>query len=203
MYSGQKIDMVGKRYGMLTVINEIPERNKNNHIMYWCKCDCGNFKAILGVSIRQGLTKSCGCLHRNKITKHGMGSTPEYKAWLSMKSRCDNPKNPRYKDWGGRGIAYCREWSDFANFIKDMGLKPEPSASIERIDNDRGYFKENCKWATKREQALNRRTTVKVLHEGREMYVHEFAKSIGLTESGARKRLKNYKKIDGVFVKEV
>lgn len=202
MNSRQKVNMIGKKYGMLTVVSEIPQRNKNKHIIYKCKCDCGNTKAILGSSVRSGATKSCGCLQRKLTTKHGMEGTTEYKAWISMKSRCDNPNHPRYKDWGGRGISYCKEWSEFSRFIQDMGLKPEASASIERIDNNKGYFKENCKWATKKEQALNRRTTLKVLHEGKEMYIHEFAEAIGLTESGARKRLKNYERVNGIFVKE-
>ena len=181
--------MIGKTYGRLTVLGEDPKRNKNNHILYNCKCSCGKSKKILGSSIRSGASKSCGCLQKESITKHGMDRTPEYKAYQSMHQRCYNKKSKQYKGWGGRGIDVCSEWHDFNKFYEDMGDRPEKH-TLERLDNEKGYGPDNCIWATPKEQALNRRNSIKVMHHGKEITVKEFASSIGLTESGARKRLK-------------
>ena len=118
-----------------------------------------------------------------------MDRTPEYKAYQSMHQRCYNKKSKQYKGWGGRGIDVCSEWHDFNKFYEDMGDRPEKH-TLERLDNEKGYGPDNCIWATPKEQALNRRNSIKVMHHGKEITVKEFASSIGLTESGARKRLK-------------
>lgn len=198
-----KIDMIGKRYGKLSIVSELVDRNKNGHIMYSCICDCGKIKEILGVSIRSGMTTSCGCAQRDSVLKHGMDGTPEYRAWISMKNRCTSNKSANYKNYGGRGISVCNEWMDFNAFINDMGLRPSASHSIDRIDNNKGYSKGNCRWSTKKEQAQNRRSSVIVRFNGEDMFMDRFAKIIGLTESGARKRVnREFVKINGVFIKE-
>jgi hypothetical protein len=201
-YSKEKIKMIGKSFGKLKVLNEAG-RNKNGHLMYLFLCACGNKKEILGSSVRIGSTKSCGCLHKSKITKHGMDGTKTYKTWISMRNRCKNKKNKRFDDYGGRGISVCDEWSEFSIFLADMGEKPE-GMSIDRIDNDKGYSPENCRWATPKEQARNRRSTIMIEHKGEVLFIDDFAAEIGLSESGARKRvLRVYKKnSNGVFIKE-
>jgi len=199
-----KIKMEGKTFGRIEVLNEAKKRNKNGHIMYDCFCSCGNYKAILGSSLRQGLTKSCGCIHKEKVTKHGKEKTSEYKTWQSMKQRCYNSKSQRFEDWGGRGISVCDRWvNSFDNFFLDMGVKPSKDHSIERLDNNGSYEKENCIWADKKEQAKNRRNTIKVMYKNKLISVEEYSREIGLTESGGRKNLlRTHKKINGIFIKE-
>lgn len=199
--STKRIDLTGMRIGRLLVIREKKERNKNGHIMYECLCSCGNKKNILGSSLRRS-TKSCGCLQKEKASKHSMEGTRTYKAWISMKSRCVNYNNKRYKDYGGRGITVCEKWmNDFNSFFLDMGEAPE-GCSIDRIDNNMGYSAENCRWATPKEQANNRRSNVKVIIDGELITVEEYSKIVCLTVSGARKQLeREFTRIDGVFVK--
>jgi hypothetical protein len=154
----------GKKYNRLTLINGyfVGETYK-----YECLCECGKTvsvsanKIVGSAKLKQ--TKSCGCYRTEKIiersTKHGKSKkTNEYFAWCSMKERCNNPNVPSYINYGGRGIKVCDEWlNSFETFFKDMGERPSPTHSIDRIDNSKGYSKENCKWSTKTEQALNQR----------------------------------------------
>lgn len=157
MATTQKIDMVGLVFERLTVLEEIKERNKHGHIMYMCICTCGNYVKVLGASLRSSSSKSCGCLQREVALKHGKFGSKVYMAWQQMKDRCFNPKNKRYRDYGGRGITVCSEWLKFENFYSDMGDKPE-GLSLDRINNNGNYNKENCKWSTPKEQANNRRS---------------------------------------------
>lgn len=133
-------------------------------------CHCGNqFKQRLG-DVIMNKTISCGCkkinrtneLHKNN-TKHGKTKTPEYTAWNNMRKRCYNPKIKQYKDYGGRGIIMCDEWKDdFTQFLLDVGKRPSPELSIDRINNDLGYFKYNVRWATRKEQNNNQRRIKKI-----------------------------------------
>ena len=200
----KKVKMVGSVFGRIKVLEENKERNKNGHITYKCLCECGNKKDILGSSLRSGLTQSCGCLQKEKVKTHGMDGTKSYRSWVSMKSRCYNANNQRYFRYGERGIKVCDRWlHSFSNFLNDMG-NPKSGQSIERLDNDGDYEPNNCIWASPKQQARNRSTTVKALHNGKEMHIEEFSKEIGLTQSGARKRLNRLytKNTNGIFVKE-
>lgn len=203
MRKTQKINIIGNRFGNLVVLSEVAERNKNGHILYTCECDCGNKKNILGSSLRQKLTTSCGCVHKKKITKHGMDGTKVYRTWVGMRNRCNNPNNRRFHDYGGRGIYVCNEWNNsFDAFYLDMG-EPKPNQSIERIDNSKPYCKENCVWATNKQQCNNRRSSVVVYFDGIEMTVEEYSKKVGLSVSGARKKvIREFIRFGNVFIKE-
>lgn len=152
-----------------------------------CKCRCGTIFATRGSQLKRGDTRSCGCLHRELMSKakttHGKTRTREYRCWFNMKSRCNYKKNKHYKDYGGRAIKVCEAWSGshgFANFIADMGDQPFDGAEIDRIDNDGDYTPENCRWATKEQQDGNKRSTVFVTHGGETKPLFVWCKELGL-----------------------
>ena len=155
-------DIKGKTFNRLTVISRAESSHKGT-ARWTCRCVCGNEIVTLGSSLRNGNTKSCGCLrvdvNDKRSTKHGHatnGITPTYHTWAGMKNRCSNKTHKDYKNYGGRGIVFCDEWNDFTNFLFDMGVKPN-GKSLDRINNEGDYCKNNCRWATPKEQANNKR----------------------------------------------
>lgn len=124
-------------------------------------------------------------------TKHGMYGTPIYRTWLRMIQRCHNPNNRNYDGYGGRGIKVCDRWRKFENFFEDMGDAPK-GLTLERIDNNMGYSPDNCMWATRKEQARNRRTTRFYTLNGETLTVSEWAKKIGISHESMRKRINKW-----------
>lgn len=137
--------------------------------------------------------------------KHGLHKSPEYRSWYAMKARCDNPNHKAYMRYGGRGITYDPKWKNFMNFINDMGLKPEPKMELDRIDNDKNYCKENCRWATKKEQTRNRggkRATRLYTYDGKTMCIKDWADYVGIRPQSMQKRLNNNWPLEKAFKKQ-
>lgn len=132
----------------------------------------------------------------DKRMTHGMTKTPEYEAWRSMKVRCSCPRKANYDRYGGRGISVCHEWeTSFEEFYKSMGLRPSPEHSLDRIDNDGNYTPDNCRWATREEQARNKRRSGShmITYAGRTMYLAEWAREKGLSYNALHDRLVRYR----------
>lgn len=149
-----KIDLIGKIFGRWIVLSQ--EKSRYGKIMWLCLCKCGNIKIVQGSSLKSGDTKSCGCIIKEASTSFGMRGTSTHNSWAGILQRCNNPKDKSYQGYGGRGITVCERWHKFKNFYEDMGKCPE-NLSIERVDNNKGYYPANCKWATRNEQQRNKR----------------------------------------------
>ena len=164
------IDLTGRKFGRLTVIERAPNYGKSS--VWFCRCDCGEEKIARSGHLRSGATTSCGC-YRREVTgertakanlKHGHaahvagGATSEYMTWQAAKGRCFNPKDKDYKNYGGRGITMCAEWRDnFAAFYVHVGPKPAGLTLDRYPNNDGNYEPNNVRWATPKEQANNKR----------------------------------------------
>lgn len=165
------LDLTNKKFGRLSVIKRFG-KDKYNNIIWECRCQCNNIVHAITRNLKNGNTKSCGCLQKEKLklthimnTKHGHYKNGKeskiHRTWEAMLNRCNNPNNKDYKNYRGRGITVCYRWSNkkngFKNFLEDMGEPPSKYHSIDRINNNDGYYKENCRWATNKEQQRNTR----------------------------------------------
>ncbi len=178
------IDRAGKRYGNTVVISRAPNKSEKDTNARWhCQCDCGNLHVAYGGDLGKGKNTNCGCLRKSQkgVPKtHGMSKTKVYRTWNHMRTRCLNKSDSHYPQYGGRGITVCERWEKFENFVSDMGL-PTEDQSIDRIDNDKGYYPENCHWATAAQQANNRRTRRLLTNKGITLSLTQWAKILGIT----------------------
>ena len=163
----------GERFGKLTVKRLVEIRN--NNAIWECRCDCGNTITATTATLKFGMVCSCGCLIVELMTTHGMTKSRQYHIWQAMKTRCDNPRAINYSKYGGAGITYDPAWELFENFWTDMEKGYADNLTIERMDNSKGYSKENCVWADYRTQNLNKTNNVVLSHQGVSMTITEWA----------------------------
>lgn len=191
---GRLIDLIGQEFGKLVVVSAWG-RDDDGGVTWICLCACGEYAVVRGSLLRKDETKSCGCWLRERLIIHGQTKegniSSVYGIWVSMKQRCNNPKDKGFKNYGGRGIKVCKRWGKFANFFSDMGEKPK-NLSIERIDNSKGYSPDNCKWATRTAQARNSRQNHTIEYQGKTMCISEWAEELGVNCSTLRGRLKRH-----------
>lgn len=178
----KRIDITGKKFGMLTVLH--PHGRDKWSKLYWnCKCDCGNEHIVCGEHLKSGRTRSCGCFKKESVSlrsiKHNLSHSSIYCIWHGMMQRCNNHKINSYKNYGGRGIKVCDKWLTFEGFYEDMGDRPD-GMSIDRIDNNGNYCKENCKWSTPKEQANNRSNNRMLTLNGKTKNLTEWSKELGI-----------------------
>lgn len=181
---------VGEVHGRFTIVSVTIENSRQAANV---RCSCGNIKHVDARTIALGMSLSCGCL-RSELTRIRT-SKPykrEHSAWRTMVQRCHNRKNVSFERYGSRGIFVCDEWRlSFDRFIADMGPRPTPAHSIERIDNDGPYCKANCRWATRIEQAANRRNTATVIYNGHLCNVADLARVFGIELSTLHWRIES------------
>jgi hypothetical protein len=188
----------GNRFGRLVVLREVNSvRTPNGTLVRCveCECDCGVVKEFRLCQLRNGHTKSCGCLKLDdcvkRFTTHGGSGTPEYRVWAALIQRCRNSNDSAYQNYGERGIRVCDRWGSFENFMADMGERPSPDHSIDRINNDGNYEPGNCRWATMAEQSRNTRVNVLITHDGETLCVAEWAERYGIPQERLNGRLKS------------
>jgi hypothetical protein len=188
----QDLDLTNRRFGRLFVI-DIYRPTKNGQRRWVCVCDCNNVAATTTARLLNGDCRSCGCLRMGLPKSHGHTVngmiSKTYKSWALMLARCYNKKNNRYYRYGGRGITVCDRWKDsFENFLADMGNRPK-DCSLDRIRNDVGYCKENCRWATKLEQARNKTNARMIAYRGEIRALWDWAQTLNLNYDMLHARL--------------
>ena len=193
----------GDRFGKQVVVEEAPARRGRSR--WFVRCECGDVRSVADADLKKGNSNAChGCYDRYRPNPdaaqraaigarsrtHGLHGTPTYIAWRAMKSRCTRPADVAYADYGGRGITICPEWmNSFEAFVRDVGIKPGRSHSLNRLENDQGYFPGNVAWSTNKEQQRNTRRTVMVDTPDGRMPLAEACERAGIDLEGARKRL--------------
>lgn len=189
------IDLTNQRFERLTVIGRA-ENTSQGQARWNCRCDCGNSVTVASVVLRDGRSRSCGCLKVDMLTerstKHGHANsgqiTPTYHSWAGMIARCRDKKHRSFKNYGGRGITVCDRWGNFQAFLEDMGEKPS-GMSIDRINGSGNYEPGNCRWATANQQARNKRNNVRLLFNGEEKTAADWAEIAGISAKTITERI--------------
>jgi hypothetical protein len=201
-------DLTGFRYGRLIVIST-SHRDKKGMLHWMCKCDCGVIKSVLGMSLLDGNTQSCGCLFIERAIEsrftHRLSKTVEYKTWQNMITRCTNPNSNVYKNYGLKGIKVCDRWlHSFENFIADMGNKPTTKHSIDRINSKGNYEPSNCRWATRKEQDGNKTNSFLIEYNGQVRCLRDWSEYLNIKYVTLMARIKVYKwSLDKAFSEPV
>jgi len=178
-----------------TTTSESKKLRGNVYVL--CICQCGTQRYVREERLLSGVSKSCGCYARDILTTHGMTTksdrknSREYWVWNSMVQRCTNPKNRGFHNYGGRGISVCEAWAKFINFYSDMGERPSDKHSLDRVDNNKGYSPENCKWVERTAQARNKRNNRILVCEGESKTLAEWSELTGLNHATILLRIKH------------
>lgn len=175
----------GSQFDRLFVLSVCSFNREKRNVL----CVCGTEKSVWAHVLHRGTVRSCGCLWKERVTKHGRVNSSEYHIWEAVKQRCLNPKDARYRDYGGRGITICESWLLFVNFFNDVGTRPSSAHSLDRINNDLGYEKNNVRWSTRSEQQNNRRGNRLVEAFGRTQTLTQWACETGIKFDTLRRRL--------------
>ena len=211
------IDLTGQVYERLTVIKRVDDYispSGNRKVQWLCKCECGKEVIVTGNNLKNGNSKSCGCYNRELLTKmnltHNASNTRLYHIWSCMKDRCYNPKNKKYKDYGGRGIAICDEWINdfeaFANWAYDNGYienVPRGECTIDRIDVNSNYCQQNCRWVNQKVQSNNKRNNHYITYNGETHTVTEWNNILGYKKGVLSRRIFSGWSIEDAFTKPV
>lgn len=181
----------GQRFTRLTVV-ERGHRDERSRLWWLVRCVCGPTLLVRDDKLKSGHTQSCGCLTRDVKHGHAVGETrsPEHRCWTNMLSRCRNPRHRSFPDYGGRGIGVCERWLSFENFLADVGYRPSPGLSIERVNNERGYELGNVVWATRLDQQRNTRKTSLVTVADHTMSLSEACAAAGIIKATVYSRLR-------------
>lgn len=191
-------DLTGNKYGKLTVIKRADDYvspSGNRSVRWLCVCECGREKIAIGAELKRGNTQSCGCMHKavwhNIVTKHGKHDTRIYRIWKGMLTRCYNTNHHTYANYGKRGIAVCDEWKDNFQAFYDWSMENgyTNDLSIDRIDYNKGYTPDNCRWTTTTEQANNTRKNHYITYDGKTQTMAEWAKELGIPYTLLRDRV--------------
>lgn len=188
-------DITGQKFGSLTAIRRAG--NQGKHVLWEFQCDCGKTTVALGINVRSGKIKSCGCHRydkgREQLTTHGLSNTRLHGIWKTMRQRCNNPNNPSYPNYGGRGISICPEWDDFKCFYDWAMLNGyKDGLQIDRINNNGNYCPENCRWADEKIQSNNRRSNTWLECRGERHTVAEWSDLTGIKQSTILVRMTKY-----------
>lgn len=177
-------ELVKVRFNRLVVIRKVTDAVRAKRIIWECLCRCKKLHVTSGESLLKGATQSCGCLCKERTSllnrTHGKKGTRVYRIWSGMLNRCRNPNSKDYCRYGGAGVTVCPRWESFENFYKDMGEPPTKTHSIHRKSNDKGYNKDNCVWATPKQQAQARKNTLFLTVDGVVKPVHEWSELSGI-----------------------
>jgi hypothetical protein len=169
-------DLKGQRFGKLVALDKERSNTKSGRAIWLCTCDCGNLTKVLSSNLIHGITKSCGCNKTLGIVTHGMSATAFYHVWQGLKTRCTNANSNKYKYYGAKGIKYDVRWRGFENFYDDMHKSYKEGLTLERINPDSDYTKDNCTWVTYTEQNNNKADNIHLKYNGQIYTVKEAAK---------------------------
>lgn len=185
-------DLTGQRFGRLTAVEYLGNSKWN------CRCECGGNATCYTSNLRKGNSTSCGCKRHETNFRHGMSQTKLHQVWRVMRQRCNNPKDPSFHNYGGRGIKVCERWKSFSVFVADMGLRPE-GYDIDRIDNDGDYSPENCRWVTRTVNLNNRRNNHNLTWRGETRSLAAWARVLGINERTLTNRIKRGWSVEVAF----